>query len=107
MMEHSPYSFIYSSLQGTIIGAGGKKNAMKHLKNLKEGETVRIMDFTVEETPIPKYTKTRVNHKFKLVLLFRTKFLNVRPDAFIHTSGFRLTPFDELIAHDTTFFVGM
>ncbi len=84
----------------------GLKNAFKHLKAMKEGETIKIMDFNVEENGVPKFNKTRVAHEFKINILFKSRILVVKPDASITMSSIRLFPFESLKTHDAAYFVG-
>lgn len=73
---------------------------------LREGDTVKITNFEVEDNVLGKFQKARVNHDFKLHFSFTTKVVGCRPDLSILSNGFNLVPFDDLVKLEGSFYVG-
>lgn len=76
-------------------------------KQLREGDTIKISNFEVEDNVLGKFQKARVNHDFKVHFTYVTKVLGCRPDLSIVANGFNLVSFDDLVKFEGPFYVGM
>ena len=73
---------------------------------LKEGDTVKIENFTVCENVPHKWQKARVDHACKLNFGYVTKVLLVKPDLFISTNGFNFVPFEAIDKDPNPYYIG-
>ncbi len=90
-----------------MIQASASKRMVKYLlSKLKEGSTVRMSKFDIVENGIPRFSRARINHPGKLMLIYGTQVVECRPDLSILTNGINLIPYTEIGSVDSAFFVG-
>lgn len=98
----------YQMLQGTKISGYVKRALLTNFrKMLKEGDTVEISDFGVDDNPATKWHKARVNHPVKVLFNYITKVSRSKPDFCIPSNGLNLVPFDDIPCWKSEFFIGM
>lgn len=90
-----------------MISAYVKRGLLANFKKqMKEGETVRLSDFAVDDNAATKWHKARVNCQVKLIFNYITKVVKCKPDSCILSNGLNLIPFKDIPEHKTEFYIG-